>query len=81
MKTDAARDVSKSGSGQAKHNAGPSPAESNIPCDANILAAAKQVSLNSPPAPVGMGDIFSSFAALEDLSDAEEEEGGTQPAG
>lgn len=77
----AARDMSRPGPGQAGHSAGSSPAENNMLCDAAILASARQVSLHNLPVPVGMGDIFSSFAALEELSDAEEEEGGTKSAG
>ncbi|KAL3162576.1 hypothetical protein ABBQ38_008627 [Trebouxia sp. C0009 RCD-2024] len=76
-----ARDLSIPFPGQAGHDVGSSPAENNTLCDATTLASAAEVSLHNLPVSVGMGDIFSSFAALEDLSDAEEEEEGTKPAG
>lgn len=78
LQVDAARLDSRHGPGQSSHSADPS-AKNKMPCDATILAPARQVSIQNPPAPVGMGDIFSSFSALEALSDAEEEEGGTDP--
>lgn len=60
--------------GQACLSAHPPPATEVTPCATTEPAAAIKMGFGQLPAPMGMGDIFSSFAALEDLSDAEEEE-------
>ena len=66
--------------GQACPNALPPPTTGITPCATIKQAAARKMSFNQAPAPMGMGDIFHSFSALEDLSDAEEEEAGTESA-
>ena len=58
----------------------PTPTAATAPVHANKQASAIQTSLNQPSAPKGMGHIFSSFSAFEDLSDGEEEDAGTEPA-
>ena len=64
--------------GQACPTAHPPPATRITPSATIKQAAASKISFDQPPAPMGMGDIFHSFSALEDMSDAEEEEAGTE---
>lgn len=58
----------------------PTPTAATTPVHAIKQATAIQTSFNQPAAPMGMGHIFSSFSAFEDLSDAEEEDAGRESA-
>ena len=80
MQSNPASAATRSVQGQACPSAQPLPATEVTPCATTEPAAAIKMGFGQLPAPMGMGDIFSSFAALEDLSDAEEEAGADSAA-
>ena len=80
MQSGHASAATRPGQGQACLSAHPPPATEVTPCAASEQATASKMSFDQPPAPMGMGEIFTAFAALENLSDAEEEETGTELA-
>lgn len=72
MQRDHAGTATRPVQGQAcPSNQSPSATEAT-PCAPAEQAVARKMSFDQAPAPMGMGDIFSSFTVLEDLSDAEE---------
>lgn len=77
MPRDHATEATTAVNGRGLH---PTPTAATTPYNAIKQANAIHTSLNQPSAPMGMGHIFSSFSAFEDLSDGEEEDAQTESA-